>query len=182
MDFIPKQYQDRVKEVLVPLQKYKGQIIVVVCLIVSGLIAKSIWGGWEVEREHLEAKQKSYEEQQKITLKIDTAEKKLKETIDQLLGNDFFELKDIVEQMVKQSSLKLISLKPGAEIQFTTYKKMEVLLSTRGDYGQLVRFMGLLEKGDTPIQLESLNVTILSGKKEEKGLNIEIKIAGFAKK
>lgn len=182
MDFIPKQYQDSLKDVLVPLQKYKSQIIVVICLIISGFIAKSFWGGWEVEREQLEVKQKSYEEQQKIDVKIETAEKKLKDTVDQLLGNDFFELKDIVEQMVKQASLKLVSLKPGAEIQLTNCKKMEVLLSTRGDYGQLVRFMGLLEKGETPIQLESLNVTILSGKKEEKGLNIEFKIAGFAKK
>lgn len=182
MDFIPKQYQDRVKEIVVPLQKYQSQIIVVVCLIISGFIAKGVWGGWEIEREHLESKQKAYEEQQKITLKVDAAEKKLKETVDQLLGNDFFELKDIVEQMVRQASLKLISLKPGAEIQFANYKKMEVVVSTRGDYGQLVRLMSLLEKDEKPVQLESLNVTILSGKKEEKGLNIEFKIAGYAKK
>jgi len=173
---------DTIKKALSNITLYKNQALFIVILLVAGLIAKNIVGSWGKEKLQMGKQREEVNRQHGMERQLTTAEKSLKGLTDQMLDSDFFVLKGIIEQMAKDSGLKVVSLKPGNETVLPAYKRMEVVMVTKGEYPNVIRFMGAMEEVTLPIEIAALNIVLESGpKKDDRGLNIDLRIVAMAR-
>lgn len=161
---------------------YKNQALFVAILLVAGLMAKNIVGSWGREKLAMGKQQEAIAMQYEMKRQLAAVEKDLGGLTDQMLDSDFFLLKGIIEKMAKESGLKVVSLKPGNETALPAYKRMEVVMITKGEYQNVIRFMGVLEEVTLPIEIASLNIVLESGpRKDDRGLNIDLKVVAMAR-
>lgn len=164
-------------------QQYRSHVIAIALVIASLVISKNVFQGWNSEKKGLEKRKVERARYDEMKKKMTNAEKSLKEYQLQLLDNDFFILKNTVEKITRNAAVRVVSLKPGSEQVFGSFKKMDLSLIVQADYPELIDFMQKIEESAMPIQIELMQISIeRQSRKEDKSLSVDIKVSGMSKK
>ena len=126
--------------------RYKNLIIIAGIFIVSLMIVRGLYAGYQREKYYLADQAAQLEKRIEWAGKIEDIEKKLAETDNKLIKGDVFYFNKLVEKVAQESGVFIESVRPNIVEETAQYRKAEVSLQVTGNYGSVTAFIEALEK------------------------------------
>jgi len=143
----------------VMINKLKGNLIGLVCLIAAFIIAFKVYQGKESEILALKKQKVNEEEKNAVLDQIINLEKKLASLQDNVNNKNMSLVLDKITDFAKAASVKIIKIIPSKDYVLSVCTKYPYELSfSASNYHQIGKFISLLENSPDIYMVENLSI------------------------
>jgi Tfp pilus assembly protein PilO len=139
------------------INKLKGNLIGVLCVIAAFFIAFKVYRGKESEIQALKNQRVNEEKKNEVLVQISQLEKKLAELQDNVNNKDISQVLDKIGDFANVASVKIVKIVPLKDSVSGVYTKYpyELSLSAK-NYHQIGKFISLLESSPDIYMIDDL--------------------------